>query len=774
MNIKLAIVTGVALLLVLAAQRAGAQFHPVQITTQLTPPYAVYLADYATPGNDKLRLVVLQRDLTKPSYQVRLRLTVEFNGSVIMRTSRAFNPPPLTLDPGVPMIISGADLQPYLDSRNLDFTGYSREEYERTKALPEGSYQICFAAYDYRRQDVPVSDPANCSFYWLAKSEPPLVNFPACGTSIAWKDPQQIIFSWLPRNTASPNSAAETEYEFALYEVRPQGRNPNDVVLSPQPVYRTVTDLTQLVYGPAEPILIQNLTYVWRVRALDKNGRDQFRNNGYSEACPFTYGGADAVAWQPINELRAEGESESRGKAWWTQQPVDGYKVNYKKTGAAHQWFSVDVDKPEVLLFDLEADTRYEVRVQPRVGAVYGPYSDIREFKTSQPREYACGQPAGEIPPLDKPLLFATTGMTIDVQGIAMTIKEVNGPHGEGIYNGQGEVSIAYFGGASFNVIFTNLYINEKRVAQGGRVEFITKGVDAMIQEQLDEQRRREREALQEQNREEWAGTDFYNKIFYYEELVIDNMYVDDEGNVVIVDEAGVSYINKDIKAILADAPDKAVIIEDKNGDQWVVQKDGRVTRVPAGGLSPDNVVVSEDALNIVKEALASLHLQYTETHIREIEQELVEKIAARDNHIKEHNSNIMSHVSVEAPEGSEEDANEESDGDADSAAFDLEENTPEKKIEDKVFEDLSIAALKKEIEYNRGIILKFSGNEENIDVASQIIAAELVIAGKPVSEYIDEERKGKIPDAEILSKVKEGIIALIDQLLRRDRMTRL
>src|SRR5687767_5307650 len=137
-------IIAITLLLFSESELAQAQLYPVHVTTQLVAPYSVYLSDYATSGNDKLRLVMLQRDLTKPSYQIRLQLSVELNGTVILRTSRSFNPAPIHLNPGVPTIISGIDLQPYVDSRNLDFIGISREEYERTKALPEGNYQICF------------------------------------------------------------------------------------------------------------------------------------------------------------------------------------------------------------------------------------------------------------------------------------------------------------------------------------------------------------------------------------------------------------------------------------------------------------------------------------------------------------------------------------------------------------------------------------------------------------------------------------------------------
>ena len=96
---------------------AHAQFRPVQVTTQLVPPYSVYLTDYATPGNDKLRLVMLQRDLTKPSYQIRLQFSLELNGTIILRTSPLFNPAPIHLDPGTPTLITGIDLQPYQGNR---------------------------------------------------------------------------------------------------------------------------------------------------------------------------------------------------------------------------------------------------------------------------------------------------------------------------------------------------------------------------------------------------------------------------------------------------------------------------------------------------------------------------------------------------------------------------------------------------------------------------------------------------------------------------------
>lgn len=372
------------LLSVLAGSKALAQnLEPVQVTTQLVPPYSVYLADYAQPGQEKLRIIMLQRDLSKPLYQVRLVMRVDLNGRTIMQTSRAYQPPPLSLEPGVPTVISGAELAPYLDSRNVEFTGFDRAQYERNKALPEGAYTICFTAYDYRRQEVPVSN-AGCSFYFLAKNEPPLINTPACETKIPVREPQQIIFSWLPRNTASPTSAGNTEYNFSLYEVRFPGRNPNDIVMTTPPVYTATVDFTQLVYGPSEPALIPGMGYVWRVQAKDKGGKDAFRNHGYSQVCTFTYGGVDpAFAVGVVQNFKVEAQTHRRALLSWQadRRQFESYRVEYKKTGSGYEWNRAEVkDSSQMKVFDLEPDTEYEARLQGQKQGVFGGYTELFPF----------------------------------------------------------------------------------------------------------------------------------------------------------------------------------------------------------------------------------------------------------------------------------------------------------------------------------------------------------------------------------------------------------
>jgi Fibronectin type III domain len=184
------------------------------------------------------------------------------------------------------------------------------------------------------------------------------------------------------RNTASPNSSQETEYELSLYETRPAGRNPNDVVLTTKPVFETRTELTQFVYGMAEPMLLEGMTYVWRVRAIDRSGKDAFRNLGYSEVCTFVYDRTvpDVVVGK-VADFSAKSEGERRAGMQWQADPqgFDVYLIQYRKVapkpdGKKWDWFSVEKkgSESEAKVMDLEPDTEYETRLEGKKQGVSG------------------------------------------------------------------------------------------------------------------------------------------------------------------------------------------------------------------------------------------------------------------------------------------------------------------------------------------------------------------------------------------------------------------
>ena len=224
-------------LFVLVCLTGRAQIYPIDVSTQVTPPYDVYLPDYASPGGEKLRVVLLQRDLAIQGYRLRFEMTIQVNGVTIMQTSKSAMPPPVTLQPGIPTVLGGSDLYWYVQPQNLEFGGgYSAATYERTRALPEGPVTITFTAYDYVRNTVQVSRPAS-AFFYAALDQPPLLNYPACGMQIAPINPQFLNFSWLPQNTASPNSALSTNYIFSIWAVLPAGYSYQDIVQSSPPIY---------------------------------------------------------------------------------------------------------------------------------------------------------------------------------------------------------------------------------------------------------------------------------------------------------------------------------------------------------------------------------------------------------------------------------------------------------------------------------------------------------------------------------------------------------
>ena len=603
----------IPLLLIFNIKYLKAQgFYPVQSSVQLLPPYSTYLTDYAQPGSEKFRVILLQKDLSQASYQLRLRFSIILDGKTIMITSRSYNPPPFTLAPGIPTVISGADLADYLDSRYLDFVGYDRSQYEKSKSLPEGSFQICVTAYDYHRQNVQVSN-VGCSFYYLAKNEPPLINQPACGSRILKRDPQQTIFSWLPRNTASPNSASNTEYLFQLFERRVTTKNPNDIVQTQPPVFSYTTDLPQLIYGSAEPPLIENMQYVWRVQAIDKNGKDEFKNNGFSEVCTFTYGGENVQDLGMVKEFNAEATNQRAGKMHWKLEPItfDAYKITYKKSGSDGEWAIKESSAGEIIVSSLEPNTEYETRIQGKKNSFYGNYSDIIRFKTPQTKIVSCNLPANNnIADITKPLTDATAGMIVKAGDIDVMLLEITNT-GNGTYSGHGKMYLDFLAGASFEVNLDNIFIDQNKIVGAGKIYAVTSGADYVqnSNDPLAHINKKEQQA----NRIKYKDVDFYENLITYE-FPIENVILKEDGNVDIIEKGAdgknITHSNTNIKDIRAKNSDKALIIQDKTGNQYVIRKDGTVEKVDGGGLgagSTTDILSLGKSLDLLKEAVQKL-----------------------------------------------------------------------------------------------------------------------------------------------------------------------
>lgn len=766
---------------------AQAQIYPVNATTQLVPPYSVYLPDYATGINNQLRVLLLNRDMTQPNYTVKLKMTVELNGTIIMRTADNFTAQPITLQPNEPYSVEGLQLAPYLNSNNIDFIGYSKQDYEQKKGLPEGAYRICFTAYDYRRPDnVKVSNEA-CSYYYLSKNDPPFINLPACGIFIAplispqenlvekagrwlsytlniqwteaekdywynkvvidltnmfkgdfssdeaknllidvgrdyalernaewndtyghaWKNlvykeftedeiaywskdyikygaesrpgsqPGQtevaidmepyintgsgnnanINFTWTPRHISSPNSTLSTRYRIELFEVRPKTDNDqlpamaNMAVQSTLPVFTDVTPNTSYLYGPDKPALTDGMQYGWRVQAYDENGRDWFKNNGYSEVCYFTFGGipeTDLPEMEQVTDFIANAEGERRGRMNWTQSGAyTSYKVRYRKKNGTGNWFDINSDSLLARVYDLEPNTIYEAQVQGKSGAFYGPFSNLDTFKTPAPvPPPGCGVAINYAAGLSQnPLNNATPYMIIKTGKFEFIVDSIGNTGAPGYYKGTGRITnvpflaiLAVVGQAAGNenasglkVHFENVFINENREVTQGDVYAVSRPLDEWLDGWDDYYEERRREEQQRHNRELFSDLDSNAVMLPVFDFEIRNVMYDTVNHVITLTDING---NTHTYTLTAAQVGHDIIIQGANTeDQWLVRPDGTVVPVPGGGLSNiQPVVLNSEQKQYLIMALGKIREQYNNDVLNALKTDADSKLSTAGN----------------------------------------------------------------------------------------------------------------------------------------------
>ncbi len=556
----------------------------MQISAQLVPPYSGYLPDYADPTAEKLKVILQFNDFSQAQYNIKLRFEIKGNGFTIS-TKTFYNPPAITLLPGQPLLLSGADLAPYLNTNNLDFVGINQSQYQQRMALTEGYYSICVKAYDYYNTNpIQISNEA-CAQAWFTLSDPPYLNLPFCGTAITPLTPQNILFQWTPVNMASPNSAFNTEYEFALYECRPDSNaNPNQVVLSTAPIFSTTTQQTFLNYGIAEPPLNLYMKYVWRVRAKDITGRDLFKNNGYSQICTFTNGTIKNIFGNTLGlSLTARAINHRNGECTFTKQSIySNYMLQVRKQNTNY-WFNFPNTTGIERIPNLEPNTVYECRVRGEAGTLIGEWSNTEIFKTLGPPVYSCNDNTQPVNVAQQPLppSKAVVGLVIQSGQFEVVATQIQTTGQPGWYKGKGYALV--FGALPVAVEWKNIYIDSEQRQQQGIIEAMTKGINKWIAN--------------------W-GTENGDGATYYSDKDIDTVYVNNLGEVIIKFPNGstttVPWTDKNIP----------FQVTDQSGTTWLIfPPDGNV------------IEVTEEMKNIIKEALVSIRSENSTNHINQLKQ---------------------------------------------------------------------------------------------------------------------------------------------------------
>lgn len=438
------------------------QNYPVSSVVFIQPPYSVYLNDYAS---DKLRVNLLLKDLNLPEFQCKLRLTIEGVG-VTVRTRQSYIPRPITFPSGgTPLLLTGDDLAEYLNPANLEFQGLSRSQYERGARLPDGVYRFSIEVLEYNRGTV-VSNKGT-AMLWAVLNDPPILMLPRNNEKIRITDPANIVFTWTPRHTGSPNSAFTAEYNFRMVELW-DDRNPFNALQSQPPLYEVTTTFPQIVYGAAEPALIPGRRYAWMVQVRDANGLDLFKNQGQTEVFVFQFGDLLGV---PEN-LHLQSTGTTAMTVRWEQSLMGAEPVNYLvryrplKSRSHEAWYETTSTDQWKSIAYLQPDTEYEVQVRAQQTGQISDFHPVRVFKTKPQGadQFVCKDnvPLPPIPDATQHPFRLSINDTIRAGGYDILVREVNPGRGGNTYTGRGVAIIPYFNSARVFVTFEDITVNQQ------------------------------------------------------------------------------------------------------------------------------------------------------------------------------------------------------------------------------------------------------------------------------------------------------------------------
>jgi len=447
------------------ADKLAAQQYPVQGTLIVTSPYPSYLSDYASSTMEKLILNLICTDINLVNQRVRLKVSIYQGASLLAKSTDAIiNEPMISLNGGIPLRLTSAELANYFKLDNLQ--GIAPNAYAQT--LPEGVYSITFQVYDYFTGNKLSGDISQQ--FWLMLNDPPLLASPLDKENIqqgTGLNPQ-IAFQWTPRTTQVSNS----EYEFTLVELWDEYGDPYQQFLASAPKYKTTTNNTTIMYGITEPPLLPGHRYAWRVQAKAKQGLEDiglYRNDGYSNIYTFKYAGqCDA-----IQTIDGQVKGSDRIYLEWQQPPqtmsLNGsgqsgmYKVAYRKYTTSNQWEWVELPTTNgyINLTNLDGNTEYEIKVGNICDNNLIGYSQplrLRTQQTGTDLNVNCGQ-APTIDLSNKTLLQKLSVYdVVTATDFPITITRAEG-NANG-WNGEGWVKVPYLADTKIHVIFNGIKVN--------------------------------------------------------------------------------------------------------------------------------------------------------------------------------------------------------------------------------------------------------------------------------------------------------------------------
>ncbi len=287
----------------------------VTIRNSVIPPASRYFDQMLQQiSHGKLMVTVAGGDPAGGQKRVKLAGTLECLSPTPFTISlnKNFQPQqPIFLALGNPVTLNGFQLMQAfgnLVESNLQIQGTSFNTLKKgvNLNLPEGTYRICFVAYDYNDANyaLPLSNPATgCATFRIcySASAPQFLqpvnsnNMVGSIPIVAPKSP--MIFTWTRPNSTCGVAMPPMYYDFEIHELF-QGQAPSDAIYNP-PVFMknnlpsTTFLLDTMLY---RNVLKIGKQYVMRVHVRNAPGMAgatdtvNFQNFGFSRVEPFQYG----------------------------------------------------------------------------------------------------------------------------------------------------------------------------------------------------------------------------------------------------------------------------------------------------------------------------------------------------------------------------------------------------------------------------------------------------------------------------------------------------
>ena len=544
-----------------ASQTSPAQRnYPIRATVQYTPPYSLFLGDYATP---KLIITLTGQDLLDANCPYKLSISLECQ-NVKITTKPSYNPAPLYISGGQTIVLTGAELARYFDIQNLDFHGITAAKYLQDGQLPEGFYRMNIKVLNYN-DNRQISNTAFVMFN-ARMGKPPILTLPKNKSLIP---PNQqvmpITFSWTPKTVGA------YQYRFEIWECAVPDIPVQTVVSTVRPIHTQTTFSPMLTIHPANLNMKPGTEYAWRITVEDPHNQQKFANQGRSEIFTFTY------KRKPEGVTGLNFTHRGLRVTWsWEMSPAhSSYHFQYydPQTGRTidipceYNTFSINLPQTG---YHIKARVQAECYNDPTLLSDFTPYLDTYVEPIPVP-EYECGKdfPDREITNLELKHSFAP-GEIVESKNGDTRYEIIYANENNGTLSGQFFMIMDCWGGAKIRCEFSQTQINTDNIV----LKTIFHNVpDSTLYVKPETIRKEIQEAFFDAAT---VLTDFSIKDTVKIDKPSTYLYINESGKVVaVIDDKG--KIKTEETTISATNLKENTLIQGKNGEELVLTRKGQV-----------------------------------------------------------------------------------------------------------------------------------------------------------------------------------------------------